>query len=187
MTNAVPPSDDVRLYEVCLLYPYPMNQKEEAELLSGIDELFNDAGATVVLKDAWGRRGLAYPIKGSTEANILIAYYHMQPEKLKEIDTQLRIMKGVLRHMIIKPPNGYQVVPFANRFNKWQEEQRMQTEKDRVEVEEKLRRRVVEKSKKPMGKVPERTEKKAEPAKPVIQEQLSKQLDRLVSDADITL
>ena len=122
MPELTPTSEDTRIYEWCILYPYPMNQKEEAQLLKEIDELFSEAGAKLVAKDAWGRRGLAYSIKGSTEGTFVVYYFEMDPAKVKEVDSQLRIMRGVLRHLFVKPPKHYQIVQYAAKYEQWLKE-----------------------------------------------------------------
>jgi hypothetical protein len=102
---------------------------------------------------------------------------------VKEIDTQLRILKGILRHMIVKPPKNYQIVPFANRLTEWQEQERMRGEKEAADKEEKLKKQVVEKAKRSA-----KAEKKPEtPAKPMTGESITQGLDKLISDKDLEL
>lgn len=184
MVSYTPSSEDVRLYEVAVLYPYPMNQKEESELLKGIDEIFADAGAKQVFKDVWGRRGLAYKVGGFTEGNFVIYYYEIDPSKIDEIDEQMRILKGLLRHMIVKPPKKYQISAYADSEKKWKEASRLETERKAQEKEDKKLKQVVEKARR---STQTRTVKKDDAAKPVAGETLSKQLDKLISDKDLEL
>lgn len=173
---------DRRVYEVAVLYPYPMHQKEEQELLKRIDEIFREAGAKLLLKDAWGRRGLAYTIGGCTEGTFIIYYFDMDPLKVKEVDVQLRILKGMLRHMIVKPPKKYQMVPYADRLQIWQEQEKLRGEKVAADKEEKLKKQVVEKAKRTV-----KVEKKAEPAKPMTDASITEGLEKLISDKDLEL
>ena len=176
---------DVRVYEFCILYPYPFNQKDEQELVKGIEEIFAEAGAKQVAKDAWGRRGLAYTIGGFTEGNVIVYYMEMDPRKLKEIDKQLRILKGVLRHMVVKPPMNYAIVSYAEKFVRWQEDQKLDVERAARDREEKLQRQVVEKAKRMSKPI----SKKAEPAetKPMSEEAITKEVEKLISDEDLKL
>lgn len=185
MVSYTPSSDDVRLYEVAVLYPYPMNQKEEAELLKGIDAIFNEAGAKQVFKDVWGRRGLAYKIGGHDEGNFIIYYYEIDPSKLDEIDEALRILKGMLRHMIVKPPKKYQIASYADAEKKWKEQNRLEGERKAQEKEEKKLKQVVDKARRTQAR--DRVKKDDAPAKPVTGEALNKQLEKLISDKDLEL
>lgn len=171
-----PSSEDTRVYECAILYPSPINQKEEKDLLKAIDEIFAEAKATVILKDAWGERGLAYKIGGFSEANILIAYYEIDPAHIKEIDRQLSILKGVLRHLIVKPVKNYDIAPMAGRLDQWKEQVRVDRETRVREKEEKKLKQVVEKVKRSAPK------KKILDDKPMPTESVSQGVDKLISD-----
>lgn len=179
----VPSTEDGRIYECAVLYPFPMNQKEENELLKGVEEIFAEADAKLLLKDKWGQRGLAYKVGGFTEGNFVIYYYELDPLKLKEIDTQLRILKGVLRHMIVKPPKKYVIGPMADNLQKWKEQSRMEGEQRAQEKEDRLKKQVVEKAKRAGAKVEKKkTEEKAAPTGTV-----AEGLDKLISDKDLEI
>jgi small subunit ribosomal protein S6 len=186
MVSYTPTSDEVRLYEVAVLYPYPMNQKEESELLKGIEEIFAEAGGKQLFKDAWGRRGLAYKIGGFSEGNFVIYYYELDPSKLDEIDEALRILKGMLRHMIVKPPKKYQISAYADYEKKWKEQSRLEGERKIQEKEDKKLKQVVDKARRTTTQTRERV-KKDDAAKPVTGEALNKQLEKLISDKDLEL
>jgi len=186
MVNYTPSSDEVRLYEIALLYPYPMNQKEEAELLKGIKAIFDEAGAKEIFKDVWGRRGLAYKIGGFDEGVFIIYYMEMDPSKLKEMDEALRILKGVLRHMIVKPPKHYQITSYAEGEKKWKESSRLEGERRIQEKDDKKLKQVVEKAKRSTRAA--ETKKAEEPAaKPMTGEALTQELDKLISDKGLEL
>lgn len=177
-----PLDDESRLYEIAVLYPFPMNQKEEADLQKNIEEIFTEANATLVLKDVWGRRGLAYKIGGFTEGTFIIYYYTMDPLKVKQIDQDLRILKGMLRHMIVKPPKNYQIVPYADNLTKWKNQEKMNKEKVATDKEERLKKQVVEKA--------ARANKKEEPvqkATPMTGAAITEELDKLISDKDLNI
>jgi small subunit ribosomal protein S6 len=177
-------SEDTRIYEYCVLYPFPLNQKEEQEVLKSVEDLFTEAEAKVILKDVWGRRGLAYPIKGFREGSFVVYYLDMDPSKVKEIDGQLKIMKGVLRHLVVKPPKHYKIVPYAGRFEEWKLEAKAEGERKALEKEEKLKKQVIEKAKR-QTKKPDEKPKADRPAAP--KADIGKKLDQLISDDSIEL
>lgn len=179
--------NDVRLYEFCILYPYPLQPKEEQELLKALDEIFAEAGGKVVMKDAWGRRGLAYTIGGFKEGNFIVFYVELLPGKLKEIDRLLRIQKGVLRHMFVKPPKNYKVESYAEKFVKWQEDKKLSVERVEREREEKLQRQVVEKAKRTAAKPSKKAEAPAEVKPAMTEEAISKELEKMISDEDLKI
>lgn len=181
MTSYTPSSEDVRLYECCVLYPYPLNQKEENALLKEIEGMFAEAGAKLIEKDPWGRRGLAYPIKGAKEGTFIVYYYEMEPSKLAEIDNQLLIHKTVLRHMFVKPPKGYQIVKFGPKYDQWMKERTTVEERRAREREDKLKERVAEKAKRQAKRADDAKKTKA-PRGKVSDAAVNEKLDQLLND-----
>lgn len=175
--------DESRIYEIAVLYPYPMNQKEESTLQKSIEEIFETAGAKQIMKDIWGRRGLAYKIGGYSEGSFIIYYYEIDPLKVKEIDTELRILKGMLRHMIVKPPKNYQVVAYADHYAKWKDQEKLMQEKAAMDKEERLKKQVVEKAKRQTRKEEPEGKKTA----PMTGAAITQELDKLISDKDLDM
>jgi ribosomal protein S6 len=185
MVTYTPTSEDVRLYEIAVLHPYPINQKEQAELQKGVDAIFADAGAKEIFRDAWGRRGLAYKIGGFMEAHFTIYYLELDPRVLKDIDQQLRILKGVLRHMIVKPPEGLEIRSYADAEKQWKERERLEEAQRAAEKEERLKKQVLDKAKRKQAPAARKEAPKDKPA--VTREALSAELDKLISDKDLDI
>jgi len=186
MPSLTPASEDTRIYECAVMYPHGLTQKEESDLVKEIEELFTEAGAKQVAKDVWGRRGIAYSVKGHTEANYIIYHYDLDPAKLKEIDQSLRIMKGVLRHLLVKPPKNYQVVKYSETYEEWQKTRESVDEVRAREKEEKVKEQVARKAKRQVEKTSER-KKTDEDRGPLQEEQLSRKLDELISDDPVDI
>ncbi len=180
MPTLTPSSEDVRIYEFCILYPYPMGQKEEATLLKEIDGMFAEVGAKEVSRDKWGRRGLAYPIKGSTEGSYLILYVEMDPLKIKELDLALRIHKSILRHLLVIPPKGYQVVQYSGKYEQWMKDRESVEDTRTREKEEKVRDLVAKKAQRKAKMVA--AEQKEVPRAKMAEGDLTQKIDKLVSD-----
>lgn len=176
--------NEPRIYEIAVLYPYPMNQKEETELRKSVEEIFANAGGEQLMKDVWGRRGLAYKIGGYTEGTFIIYYYNMDPSKVKDVDLELRILKGMLRHMIVKPPKNYQIVPYADNYTKWKDQEKLMQEKASQDKEERLKKQVVEKAAR-QNKKEEKTEVKK--VSPMSGAAITQELDKLISDKDLNM
>lgn len=177
---------DRRLYEFCILYPYPYSPKEEQELIKSLEEIFREAGGKVVMKDLWGRRGLAYTIGVYTEGNFAVYYVELDPPRIKEIDQTLRIHKGVLRSIIVKPPKHYKMQSYAEKFQAWQEDRKLEEERAVREREERLQRQVVEKAKR-STRAAKKAEAPAEVKPAMTEEALTKELEKLISAEDLKI
>ncbi|MBU0766720.1 30S ribosomal protein S6 [Patescibacteria group bacterium] len=180
---------DIRLYECSILYPFPLNQKEEKEIIDGVEEIFKEAGAREVEKDLWGRRGLAYPIKGHNEGSFVIYHLEIDPSKIKGINEALNIMHGVLRHLLLKPPAGYQITKLSDGYKKWLDERETVEERRESEKEAKLERHVMDKAKRHAKRVEDKKKENPSTEKevPIEKDKLAEELEKLISDDELNL
>ncbi|MBI3336827.1 30S ribosomal protein S6 [Candidatus Peregrinibacteria bacterium] len=171
-----------RLYECTVLYPLSLSQKEEQDLRKNIEMFFTEVGGQQVAFDVWGRRGLAYAIGGAHEGNFVVYHYHLDPAHVREVDRQIRILPGVLRHLLIKLPEGYSIVRYSQLFEIWQEEQKTSVVRERITKEEHLKKRVIERaSKRTVSEKPDRSKGG------LTAQALTKGIEKIISDEDIHL
>ena len=175
-----------RLYAICILFPLSLSQKDEQVLLKEVETILEEAGGRQVARDAWGQRGLAYPIKGQTEGKYVVYHYDIDPAKLREADEALRIVPNLLRHLAMKPPKGYRIVKFSEQYEEWLKNREKEEERREREREEELNRRVVERAKRRVKRVEEEKEKEKESAVTTAAKtdkaELSEKLEKLISD-----
>ena len=184
-TTLTPKAEDTSIYECMVLLPTALSDKEENAAKKGIDGLFSDHKIEVLEKQEWEPRGLAYKIKGSTEAKYIVYYLEMAPAEVREFDRALRLEKGVLRHLVIKLEPGHEVVNYDERFRQWFDEQEKEEEEAEKEKEEELKRKIVKRA----VKKPKKEEKPAEEvaSKEEVGEKLDEKLEELISDEDLNL
>jgi hypothetical protein len=111
----------------------------------------------------------------------------MDPSKLKEIDEALRIIPNVLRHIVIKPPKGYQVIKFSEEYEKWLKNRETDVDKKKREKEEALQKQVAERAKRQAKRATEQKKDTEETAAPIEKEKLTKELDKIISDDELDL
>lgn len=181
--------EDATLYELCVLAPYPLSQKEDQTVWKEVEALFAELGAKVTFKDAWGRRGLAYSIGGFKEGSYVIYMIELDPSKVRELDRQLRIIKNVLRHMVVKPPKHYKPIKYSELYGKWEEEGTFQQLRRSQEKQKKLEKQVMEKAKTAAKKATARTRKVEEASdKPKLSEEaISQEVSKLIGSDGIDL
>ena len=159
-------------------------EKAENQLNKEIDGIFSEAGAKVVFKDLWGKRGLAYKVGGHDEGKFTVFYIDADPSKIRALDSALRLEKGVLRHMIVIPPKGYEAVSYAEKYEAWLKNRETMSEMRAREKAEKMEERVREKAKMEAKRMEaKKKEKKVAPKAPAAS--LDTELDKLLSDQDL--
>lgn len=179
--------EGLRLYEFCILYPANLSQKEESDLLKEVEKTIEEQGGKQVAKDTWGKRGLAYKIKGHTEGCYVVYYYELDPTTLKEIDVALRITPNVLRHIVVKPPKGYQIVEYSKLYQTWLKEREDEADRKKREKEERLAKRVADKAKRQVKRAAKKEDTKKEEKPAADKEQISQELEKLISDDDLDI
>ena len=185
MPLLTPSSEDVRIYEIAVMLQGDLDQKAESVALSDIDSHFSDAKAKLLFKDPWTKRGLSYKIRGFAEAKFVIYYLEMDPAAIRELDKQLRLTKGVLRHLVVIPPMGYEAVSFEDKYQDWLKNRVTVAELKQRKREEKLKQTVTAQAKRVTKRM--ETKKPKEEAKPLEMGKLTEQLEKLISDDDLKL
>ncbi len=185
MPTLNPSNEDVRVYEFAVMYQPNLDQKAESVLLAEIEGHFKDAKGKLLFKDPWSKRGLAYKIGGFDDAKFVIYYYEIAPSEIRELDHQLRLQKGVLRHLMVIPPKGYEAVSFEAKYQDWMKNRETIEDVRTRKREEKLKQNVVSQAK----RVTKRMETKAKETvkQPLKMQDLDSQLDKLIADSDLKL
>ncbi len=57
---------------------------------------------TIASSDNWGKRRLAYPIKGHFEGHYILHNLSMPPTAVQNVERQLRLSEDVLRFLVIR-------------------------------------------------------------------------------------
>ncbi len=184
MPTLIPSSEDVRVYEVAVMIQPDLDQKAESALLAEIDGHFSEAKAKLLFKDPWTKRGLAYKIGGFSEAKFIIFYLEMDPSVIRELDKQLRLTKGLLRHLVVIPPKGYEAVSFEDKYQDWLKNRVTVADVKERKREEKLKQTVTAQAKRATKRM---ETKPKEEVKPLEIGELTEKLDKLISDDDLKL
>src|SRR4051794_30989711 len=96
----------MRPYEVMIILDAGL---EEDAIRSAVDrstELIRSRGGTVGAVDRWGRRRFAYELNQKWEGYYVVLRADAEPSVLSELDRVLHLADEVLRHKVIRLPDG---------------------------------------------------------------------------------
>lgn len=181
-----PTTEETRVYEIAVLIAADLTDKEKQEALRNIENLFAERDMKIREKDEWRKMGLAYPIKGKTQGQYIIFYVEGKPAAVSELDRQLKIERGILRHLTIKLPPNYEVVNWEDHYNAWKEGLEKEEENVKKEREEVLKKKIVQRAAKKEEKVTEARKEKSVPAE-VSEKEISEKLGEIISDEGLNL
>jgi len=92
----------MRDYELALVVSPDLTSEKQKEQLEKIKKIIRGLKGEVKKTEEWGKKQLAYPIKGS-EMGYYFWWEIQLPEKfLLEFNQKLRIEEGLLRYLIVK-------------------------------------------------------------------------------------
>jgi small subunit ribosomal protein S6 len=67
-----------------------------------IEELMSKEGVELEKTEPWGKRRLAYAIKGNWEGSYILSYLKAEPTAISEMERRLRVTEGVLRFLTVR-------------------------------------------------------------------------------------
>lgn len=89
-------------YELAVLY-HPDLEVDLTKAEDRVKKIFTDNGGKVTATDNWGKRKLAYNIKGNEHAVYVFYTVELSPESVQKIEQTLNITDEVIRFLITKP------------------------------------------------------------------------------------
>lgn len=90
------------LYESVIVFSPQLDEENLEKAIARVEEVIKNDDGEVAKIDRWGKRRLAYEIKGFTEGFYLYVEMNTPSSTIQELDRVLRISDDVIRHLIIK-------------------------------------------------------------------------------------
>jgi small subunit ribosomal protein S6 len=109
---------------------------DDAEVNAAVERVtttITDLGGHVLLKDDWGKRKLAYPIKKHTKGHYTLLRLVADPTHILEVERKMRLDDRVIRFLTVKVEEAVDVAfrlkqAAEERARKAEEEARRQAE-----------------------------------------------------------
>ena len=89
-------------YEVAVLYD-PGLEVDLSKAEDRVKKIITDNGGQVTATDNWGKRKLAYKIKGNEHAIYVFYTVELPSESVQKVESTLNITDEVIRFLITKP------------------------------------------------------------------------------------
>ena len=89
------------LYDLTLLLDTQMEADRREQILANVEHAIDGAGE-IIGRHEWGVRTMAYEVRKHTDAEYHLLQFRGPRELLEQLDHNLKITDGILRHRIIK-------------------------------------------------------------------------------------
>ena len=90
-----------RHYETVAIVHPDIGEEKTAEVIKKAQALIEEKKGTDLDIDEWGRRRLAYPIKGKNEGHYVLFTYTSPPEASKELERMFKLSEDVIRFQTV--------------------------------------------------------------------------------------
>jgi small subunit ribosomal protein S6 len=95
-------------YELVFIVQPEIEEEPLNAVVEKISDTISSLEGQVHQTDAWGRRQLAYPIKGHRSGHYFLLNVELPAAAVRSLDRSLKLMEEVIRHLIVR---NDQVVP----------------------------------------------------------------------------
>jgi small subunit ribosomal protein S6 len=91
----------VSLYECVLIARNDMTQQQVEGIVDGITSRLETEGGTMIKREYWGLRGLAYRIKKNRKGHYMLIGLDAKPDFVIEMERLLRLNEEILRFLTL--------------------------------------------------------------------------------------
>lgn len=93
-----------RTYELALVFDPRLSDEEQASLIDDYKKMITDAGVEVVKEESWGKKRMAYEIRGESHGRYHFLYLSAVDTvpPVRELETRLNQNENVLRYLVIR-------------------------------------------------------------------------------------
>ena len=92
----------MREYEVMYILQADLDEEKVTAAVEKYSGIITTNGGTITNVEKWGKRRLAYEIKGQREGNYVLVLFSGEPAVSSELDRVMKISDDVLRHLIVR-------------------------------------------------------------------------------------
>jgi len=94
----------LRDYEVLYIVRADLDDDNVQDAVKRVNTLIERSGGTPDGTNLWGKRKLAYDVKHQKEGSYVLQDFHLDPDRVPELEASLKITEEVLRHLIVRKP-----------------------------------------------------------------------------------
>ncbi len=96
-------------YELVLILRPDLDEAATTEILEKIESTITDNEGTLLVRDDWGQRKMAYEIQNHQKGRYVLEKFLSSPEFIVELERRLRIEERVIRFLTVRKPGAVDV------------------------------------------------------------------------------
>jgi small subunit ribosomal protein S6 len=101
----------LRDYEVLYIVRADIDDEKVQDAVKRVNTLIQRSGGTAERTNLWGKRKLAYEVKHQKEGAYVLQDFKLDPNRVPELESSLKITEEVLRHIVVRKPEKAAAAP----------------------------------------------------------------------------
>ncbi|MEZ4321101.1 MAG: 30S ribosomal protein S6 [Myxococcota bacterium] len=89
-------------YETVVIFRPDLDDADTRVIIDTLEAIITENSGTMLIKDEWGKRKLAYPIANHLKGHYVLYNYLGPAESVLEIERRIRINDNIIRFMTVK-------------------------------------------------------------------------------------
>jgi small subunit ribosomal protein S6 len=94
----------LRDYEILYIVRPDLEDDKVQDVVKRVNSLISRTGGSAEQTSLWGKRKLAYEVKHQKEGSYVLQDFKIEPGRVPELESALKITEEVLRHLIVRKP-----------------------------------------------------------------------------------
>ena len=94
----------MREYEVLYIVRADLDDDKVQDVVKRVNTLIQRSGGSSDQTNLWGKRKLAYDVKHQKDGSYVLQDFQLDPNRVPELESSLKITEEVLRHLIVRKP-----------------------------------------------------------------------------------
>ena len=91
----------MRTYEALYIIQPNAGDDEAQTVVDGVESLITEDGGTIVRSETWGKRRLAYEVKGFSEGIYVLVRFECAPTFVKKLESHFKLNEDVIRYLTV--------------------------------------------------------------------------------------
>ncbi len=99
----------MRKYETLLLLSPELTTEERTTIIDNVVGIIEREGGQLMLKDDWGMRDLAYPVRKMMRGYYMRLEFGLDASAVQELERNIRITEGIFKFVTVKLADKFEV------------------------------------------------------------------------------
>ena len=91
----------MRTYEALYIIQPELGEDDTQTVATGVEKLITDDGGAIVRSEIWGKRRLAYEVKGFAEGVYVLVRFESNPTLIDQLKGSFRLNESIIRFLVV--------------------------------------------------------------------------------------